>query len=107
MQIRHYLCRGSHLVAVEAIEGRRIVDHGDGVYGCKRIRQGNYLDEGVHWRVGVSARRIPTLLRQPKCHLPCKECFLPLEDQAHLEEIPLALRSGRRKGFFLGKNPHN
>ena len=45
-------------------------------------------------------------MRQSKCHPPCKERRLPLEEQAHPEEIPLAPREGRRKGLFSNKDPH-
>ena len=53
------------------------------------------------------ARGIPTLLRQPKCHPPCEECCLPLEDQPHPEEIPLAPGEARREGFCSDEDPQS
>ena len=64
------------------------------------------MDEGVYWRVRISAKGILTILRQPKCHPPCEECCLSLKDQAHPEEIPLTLRGSRTKGVCFSNNPH-
>ena len=92
------------IVGIEAVEVRDTVNHGSGVYGGCRSQQGNNLDEGLHPRARNPTGGIPGPLRQSKCHPPCKERGLPLQDQALPKEIPLASGDSLQMQMMKGKD---
>ena len=48
IRVRNDVCRGSCFVAIEAAKDSCVVNHGGGVHGGCRSRQGSTMDEGLH-----------------------------------------------------------
>ena len=63
------------------------------------------MDEGLHRRARYPARGVPALLRQSKCHPPCKERNLPFPDEANPAKVPLDLGKSRRPGVRADEDP--
>ena len=64
------------------------------------------MDEGLHRRARDPARGIPALLRQSKCHPPCKERGLPFPDETYPAEVPLDPGESRRSRVRADEDPH-
>ena len=77
-----------------------------GSRGC-RSRQGSNLDDGLCWRARNPTGGIPGSLRQSKCHPPCKERGLPLQDEAYPAEISLDPGACRRMRVRADQDPHD
>ena len=94
-------------MAVEAAEDGCTVNHESGVHGGHGSRQGSTMDEGLHRGARYPARGIPTLLRQSKCHPPCEERGLPLQNEAYPAEVSLDPGASRRTRVRADEDPHD